>query len=77
MERLRSRLLAALIAAALLAACSLIKARPAATTPFLPHGDRLTEQDERAPFNGIWFAGVRKNAQLSTFKKMRTHKTCA
>ena len=44
----------------LLTGCSLLKARPALTTSFLPYPNLLTEQRNRAPFHGYWVFDVEK-----------------
>ena len=46
---------AAVLAAALLASCALLKARPAETSSFLPHGSELREERGRIPLDGVWF----------------------
>ncbi len=47
-----------------LVSCSLLKARPAADTRFVPKPEVLSEQRDRAPFNGYWVFDPQKYYKL-------------
>jgi hypothetical protein len=53
-----------LILAPLLASCSLLKARPADDAGFIPNPEVMSEQRDRAPFNGYWVFDGKKYHKL-------------